>query len=620
MNNRTRTIVNRGPALQIVGPMLMAAVVVLFSGCKNFVERAQSPDSQILQLDQTKKDGAKYIGDVARVSGLSYAKVEGIGLLVGLDDTGSNPKPSGQRESLARELESKSKGGNVEKTLASPKTELVLMQGLLPPGIQEGDKFDIEIRTLRNTDATSLENGVVLQTRMRPMANFGGSVKLGHINALGKGAVLVDALFETRKDQPNHLHGYILGGGVALEDRKLALSLQGDDIEPKTSTMIANAVNARFSRVGKSGRKVVAEPKTDRMIDLSVPDTYRHNVGRFLQVIIHLAYAETPGQRLSRLEQLERELQDPAMAGKSSLRLEAFGKDSVPALRRSLRAEDLEVRFYAAQALAYLGEIDGVDQLRKAAESEPAFRWHALTALASMENVEAGMALSQLMHLKSAETRYGAFRAMRARTPNSSLAAGTWLGDFFLHRIPSDTDAMLHFSRTKRPEIVVFGDDQTVSDDFLHVESGTTVRANGNGRVSIIQYGIDGSEDRVVCSNRVGDLIEMLSKSGFSYGDLLKMFRQSKNSGTLDSRLVVNAVPKLGRTYIAGDSDEELPPEQSDRYMAETLPELFRDGDAVEGKVKTDSKVAPASYTENIEPENSKWSKMKNWFSRDKRE
>ena len=167
---------------------------------------------------------------------------------------------------------------------------------------------------------------------------------------------------------------------------------------------------------------------------------------------------------------------------------------------------------------------------------------------------------------------------------------------------------------------MVFGEGQTVSDDFLHVESGTTVRATGNGKVTIVHYGVDGSEDRQVCSNRVADLIEALAKSGFSYGDLLKMFRQSKNSGTLNSRLVVNAVPRLGRTYIAGESDEELPPEQSDRYVAEALPELFQNGDVDSGKVKTDSKVAPASYTENIEPENSKWSKMKGWFAREKRE
>ncbi len=576
MNNQTLRSNQQNRLIRLSRRLLLAMFVVSVPGCKNFVERAQSPDHQILQMDESRKDGVRYIGDACSIGGLSYAKIEGIGLAVGLDGTGSNPRPSGQRDYLVQEIESKSDGIDVEKMLASPGTELVLMQGLLPPGIRKGEKFDIEIRTLRNTDATSLENGVVLQTRMKPMANLGGTVKLGHVNALGKGTILVDALFETRKDQPNHLHGYILGGGLALEDRKLSLVLNGKEVEAKTSTQISLAINERFTKVDKGGRHGVAEPKTDRAIELDVPESYRHNIGRYLQVITHLAFAETSGQRLSRLEKLEREILEPGRAGEAALRLEALGKDGVPVLRRALRSPELEVRFHAAQALAYLGEIDGLDELRMVAESEPAFRWHALTALASIEDIEAGLALTDLMHLKSAETRYGAFRAMRARTPETALARGSGLSDFFLHRIPSDAEPMLHFSRSKRAEIVVFGEGQTVDEDFLHVESGTTVKGIGNGKVSITRYRVDGSEDRQICSNRVGDLIEALAKSGLSYGDLLKLFRESKNAGTLNSRLVVNAVPRLGRTFIAGESDEELPPEQSERYVAEALPELFQ--------------------------------------------
>ena len=112
---------------------------------------------------------------------------------------------------------------------------------------------------------------MILQTRMQVMKKLGGSVKLGHVEALGRGRILVDALFETRKDQPNHLHGVVLGGGKALEDRALGLVVRVSNFSPKTTTNISRAINARFNTRSAAGRKGVAEPITDRRIDLLVP-------------------------------------------------------------------------------------------------------------------------------------------------------------------------------------------------------------------------------------------------------------------------------------------------------------------------------------------------------------
>ena len=588
--------------------LMLAAPLLTAAGCKNFTERAQSPDNQILRLTDEKKSVTKYIGDQCGIWGLRPAKIEGIGLAVNLRDTGSNPKPSGQRDYLVGELDTKSEKSNIESVLAGSDTELVLLQGMLPPGIRKGENFDIEIRTMPNSEATSIENGMVLQTRLRPMAQLGRSVKQGHVNAIAKGRILVDSLFESRTDQPNQMHGYILGGGVCMEDRPIGLSVRGDDVPPKTSTMISRAINNRFTKIDKSGHRGVAEPKTDRNIELTIPEVYRHNIGRYMQVVSNLAHSESAAQRMVRIEKLAEDMLDPTMSGLTSLRLEGLGNDGLPALKRALRHTDLEVKFYAAQALAYMGETDGVDHLKFVAETEPAFRWHAMTALASLEDVEAGSALSELMHTKSAETRYGAFRAMRARSPHDPMVAGRWQGDFFLHRVPSDTQGMMHFSRSKRPEIVIFGDDQTVGDDFLHVESGMTVKSNGTGRVSVSRYSADQKVQRMECSNKVGDVIEMPTKAGFGYGDLLQVFREAKNSDALNSRLVVNAVPKLGRSYVPGQSAEELPPEQSERFVASEPPELFRE-DNLEQNVNLQSDKKP-----EFSRRPARWSKLEDLF------
>jgi len=109
---------------------------------------------------------------------------------------------------------------------------------------------------------------------------------------------------------------------------------------------------------------------------------------------------------------------------------------------------------------------------------------------------------------------------------------------------------------------------------------------------------------------------------GFGYGPLLKMLREAKQSDMLDTRLVVNAVPKMGRDYRAGKSAGELPPEKSDRYVAGPLPELFRSGDekrrASVPRVEEDT--IGANKAEIKANKESRWSKVKNWIARGKEE
>lgn len=566
--------------LKVSRRIFLAGAVVTAAGCQKLIGRGQSPDSSpLVQLYDDNVSKTKYIGDICGIYGLNFAKVDGIGLAVGLDGTGSAAKPGSQRDQLIRDLEINKKVDDPKALLKSDNTELVLMYGLLPPGIRKGETFDLKVTVLGNSDATSLENGTLLISRMRPLRRMGKGVRQGHVTALGKGGIVIDATFDARQDQSKQLHGVILGGGKALEDRPLGLAIRTDDFTPKTTTQISRAINSRFTAVSSHGRKGVAEPKTDKQIDLLIPDGYRLNVGRYLAVVKNIAYSEPVSDRINRMESLDREMSQPAQAGETALKLEAFGKEGIPALKRALRHQDLEVQFHAAQALAYSGHADGVDILVKAARDEPAFRWHAMTALASFDDVSAGNGLSELMHVESAETRYGAFRAMLARSANDPLVSGNWLaGDFHLHEIPSEASPMIHFSRAKRPEIVLFGHNQTIADDFLHVETGLTVRGNGNGTVSVNSYSSKYGEEKLVCSNKISDVIRTLAKLDYGYGSLMKMFRSANRSETLNTRLVVNAIPKLGRTYSPDESIGQLAPEKSERYVAEPLPELFRTG------------------------------------------
>lgn len=586
------------------------------AGCQNITRRGQSPDDSVSMLAETSARGTKYVGQYTGVWGLNYASIEGVGLAGNLDGTGSNPAPGWQVEHLIKELKAREDIVNPKSLIASENSSLVLVKGHLPPGIRKGENFDLEIRTLPKSETSSLFGGQLSRSRLRTMALLGRRVREGHVLGVAQGTILIDSLFESRQDQSNHVRGRVLGGGIALEDRPLGLTVRTDGHTFRQATSIAHAINQRFTTIENKGRVGVAKAKTDKLIELLVPRQYRLNVGRFVQIVQNTAFDESVSARVERLSQLERELADPALCATAAARLESLGKEAIPTLTRALRHPELEIRFHAAHALAYIGDSTGVEELQKTAEIEPAFRWHALTALASLEDESAGDALASLMHLESAETRYGAFRSLKARSPYDPIVRGEELGsEFSFHIISSKTEPMIHIARSKSPEIVLFGEGQTVSDDILYVESGLTIKGDGKGNVRIIRYLPRKGEQRKVCSTLLSDLIPSLCESGCSYSMLIRMLRDASQNDMLETRLVVDAVPKRRRKYL-GDS-ESVETERSNRYISGPMPDLFRpEGQPEKSVPRDDIAMLTPKEPENKGPAQGVLSKMGNSLRR----
>jgi flagellar basal body P-ring protein FlgI len=552
----------------------IAAATLAFTGCGSLIRRAQSPDAQRLKSDETRKS-TKYIRDFAAFSGLNFAKVEGIGLVSGLDGTGSDPKPGGQRDFLLAELRKGELGERATEVVASKNTSMVIISGYLPPGIKKGQRFDVQVSATAPTlptETTSLLRGRLERTSMRPMALMGRKVQKGHVQASAEGPVLINSLFETRDDVSNHLRGIVLGGGVATADRPLGLVVTDKESSIKMVRSMAHSINQRFTTTGEMGREGVAEPKTDRTIKLEVPPEYEHNSGRFFRALLSIAFDETTAARVNRLASLDRQIAVPETAKSAALELEAIGQEGIPSLKRALRHHDFGVKFAAAEALAYMGESDGVQTLETAAENEPAFRWHALAALTSLDSIDAREALVRLLHVNSIETRYGAFRALQSRSPEDIAIEGKWLADDYnFHVIPSTAPPVLHFSKSERPEIVVFGESQAVSDGFLFVEPGLTVKGVGKGNVEIVRYSVGTGAIRKTCGATIAELIPAAANVGMDYSTLLAMFRDAKRNNSLDSRLAVDAVPRVGTKskddLVGGPPNDEAGDEIPDALM-----------------------------------------------------
>lgn len=502
----------------------------------------------------------KLVGELAAAYGLHTVEIDSIGLVTGLDGTGSDPPPSPERVALLADMQARGVA-QPNQVLASPDTSLVMVRGFLRPGIQPGDRFDLEVRVPSRSETTSLAGGWLMESRLKEMALIGSRLHDGHVLALGQGAVLVEVASDDKdKNGVMQGRGRILGGGVALKARPLGLVLKPDRQSVANSDLIGKAINQRFHTFTKGVKEGVAKPKTDDYIEIVVHPRYKDNIPRYLQVLRSVPLRETPIEQMARLNLLERQLLDPVTASTAALRLEAVGKRGVDALVKGTASDDLEVRFYAAEALAYLDDKRAVEPLTIAARDESAFRVFALTALSAMDDLAAYEALRSLLDVQSVETRYGAFRSLWAMNSQDSLVRGEYLGSQFSYHVLDTTGPpLVHVTRSYRPEIVVFGADQRFQTPLL-LEAGKQIMitSRDTGEVVVSRFAVGKEDEKRVVSNRVDDVIRAVVEVGGTYPDVVNCLQKAVESRALTSRFAVDAVPQAGRTYDRVYEDEAL--------------------------------------------------------------
>jgi len=544
---------------------LLLATSVLLGGCTGPIFRQQSPEAR---LDMPPAPNVKLVSEYTHPYGMDYVKVEAVSLATGLAGTGSDPPPIPQRVALLGEM-NRREVDNPNEVLASSNTSLVLVRGFLRPGIQEGDRYDVEVRVPSRSDTTSLRGGWVLPTRLTELAVLGEQIRAGHLLGMAEGAILVDPSADLDEDGALSTRGRILGGGIAVKTRPLGLVINHEHQSIRISQQMSKSISHRFHTY-KSSRKVgVATPKTDEFIDLVIHPRYKDNVTRYMRVVSNVAVEETPRELQDRLLLLAHQLADPLTAASASIRLEAIGdEEAVAILTRNIESPDPEVRFYSAEALAYLDETAGVEPLAHAARHEPAFRVNALAALSAMDDAMAYDALRELLVVSSAETRYGAFRALHAMNEEDPLVRGENLGEqFSYHQLDLDGPPMIHVTHSYRPEVVLFGKGQHFKLPLV-LDAGKNTLVNGlsGAKITISHFGVGEEPEQRVVSTSVDEVIRAIVELGGKYPDVVQALQQAKQDGALESRFRVDALPETGRSF-----DRDAPLE-----VATPRPNLFR--------------------------------------------
>ncbi|HVX14016.1 MAG TPA: flagellar basal body P-ring protein FlgI [Pirellulales bacterium] len=566
--------------------------------------RSQSPED----ADDPVAAGVRLIADYALAVGGFPLTVESVGLVTGLPGTGSDPPNSSHRAALITEME---KRGVVypNQLLASKDTEMVLVRGYLRPGIQKGDHFDVELRVPQRSECLSLRGGWLMETRLRQFAEVQSQVLEGKIMALAQGAVLVDPSADGERDRLKLTRGRVLGGGIAAESRKLGLAIRREHQNVITSAQMGNAINQRFHSFDGGVKRGVATPETDKYIELTVHPRYKDNVERYMRVVRALPIKENASQLIARLALLERQLLEPITAATAAIKLEALAKDGVKALVKGAANSDPEVRFYAAEALAYLDEAAAVAPLAEAAR-HPAFRAYALTALSAMDDYAAYEALRELLDVESAETRYGAFRALWAMNPQDEVVRGESMNDqFSYHLVESKAQPMVHVTRSFRAEVVLFGPDQRLQTPLL-LDAGKEIQivSHGGDEITVSRIAV-GDEQKRTVSTKLDDVIRAVVALGGDYPDVVQALQQAKSRHHLESRFEIDALPAGGRSYDRDKDDDE---EENGRQftVANPLPGLF----ARPGKGDGERRKKTSSSDNDNDPQPSLVDKLTDWL------
>ena len=500
-------------------------------------------------ITETEDGKPKLVGDHASVGNFQSIPVYGFGLVVNLPGTGGDDVNTHHYKQVYDKL-NRDKITGIRALLARPDTAVVEIRGQMRPGIQKGDRFDVQVLLPENTNTRSLRGGILQPTNLTEMRPFGHELGVGTTRAVVAGPIMVDDPMATEMNDPENLkRGIILSGAITSGESR-ALSLIMKEKSFVGVDRIAKAINDRFP-LSTGSRTGVASAETSSLIILNIHPSYANDIDRYIRVVQSIACFETTDQQRQRIERLKEELLNPNTSQHAAFQLEAIGRRGIDALLLGLQSPSMEVRFHSATSLAYLDNGASAKVLAEIAQLEPAFRVYALNGLSVMKNdLEAEFHLRQLLHVPCEETRYGAFRALKNRNPLDFTIRGEILGGYFsYHAIPSQAPPMVHITTQKLPEIVLFGTDIFIRQPF--VLEGPTIFVNGQvpGSVAVTQFAKSGLDERREVTPRLDEIIRAVVELGGSYPDVVQMLRQADMSGMLSCSLEINRLPEPNRIY-----------------------------------------------------------------------
>jgi hypothetical protein len=492
------------------------------------------------------------VGEIARFAGREDIPVEGYGFVVGLDGTGTRVVPPGVRQQILAMMQ-RHDVDDPEGLLASPNTAVVLVGGQLPPGVAEGEAFDLNVRALPNTETTSLEGGFLLECDLaRTVASRSGDLRSDR-RATGRGSIFVSPFAAAGEGGAitDPRVGRVLGGGSAVKTRQFRLALIDPSV--RIADQVVRLVNSRFPGAAKG-------TQDPGRVDLEVPAAYRDAKPEFLDLVGAIYLREAPDTRDQRIDLLVETLEAGKDMDRVAISLEAFGPSIVPRIRTLADHPRESIRFYVGRTLAHLQDGEAVHVLGPIAlDGRSEFQEEAVQALGRLEKGLGLAVLARALDAKNPRVRIAAWRAMRRVGPETTVIR-VFEDKFALSIVPTKAEPFLCVARNLWPHLAIFGDVKVLPPLLAETSRATATAPAGTDRVVLFARRQD-RDLRVEATLDVGDIIEKMAAPlgldknptpqglDLGYGDVVGLMNELARKRALSGTIVLEPL----EYQMAGD-------------------------------------------------------------------
>jgi len=462
---------------------LLLAAIALTTACDLIEEAAPQPRkaridrSRMIDLDVPRVMRGTIAAETI-VRGYNPVIVRGYGLVVGLDGTGSADIPPPLRAYMRTEMSRRGIGqessgfGHLspDRMLDSEDTAVVIIEAIIPAGAVgrevigrtriPGTGFDVRVYAHPASGTTSLEGGRLYTSELRPVGQRElpplGSRQAAALAEAG-GPIFVNPFIDAAdsNDAVNRTVGRIMNGGEVLKDIPIKLRLASPN--HTRAEIIQNSINAAFPQEPGQKEKT-AHGKSDELIIVTVPPSYRHHSDDFVELLRHSSIRRSGAEGVA-LSVKRAVLANAAQAYDASWRWQAIGVRALQTLKTMYDYPEDIPRLAALRAGAKLDDpqvIPHLIDMAKSASYEP--RRQAVQLLGELRlDPRIDRAMRELLNDDDVDVRLAAYEAQVLRfDPN--ITRHRIDGKFVLDVVECDTP-MIYVTQVGEPRIAIFGRD-----------------------------------------------------------------------------------------------------------------------------------------------------------------
>jgi len=523
------------------------------------------------------------IGELTYFDGLIPLKVRGYGLVVGLGKNGSATCPDSVRTKLVQSLYKKHNFSSPvmgtahispEQLVDDIDTAVVLVEGEVPAGATEGNRFDVRVRALPGSSTKSLRGGRLYTTDLHIYQTVSVNMSIsGRALAQAAGPLFLNPFSDdSSATRSNPLEASVVSGGMVVEGMRTRLVL----VEPSygKAKRIQDRINAQFP-----GGKRVADATSPSFININIPAEYENDVSHFLHLLRALYLSRDPAFGTARSRILSEEIIRPeAPHALICLCFESLGRTAIPDLNKLYAHRERHVSFYAAAAGLRLGDYIAVDAMAiHADDPHSEYRFQAIRALGLARGMaNAAIALRRLLDNPDVRVKIAAYEALADRGDTSITSRKIAEDNFILDQVSSKGPAFVYAKRQDKRRIALFGQSPECIPPLFYraPDGGVTINAEDNDeqltlmRVSpqgTVSPPIPGPTDLAALIRLLGNDAEMVGDKvvglGVDYAAIVRALYHLCEKDCINADFVLeqpNVLELFGPARPAGRAESEL--------------------------------------------------------------